>query len=62
MTIDVFLSSHAGQFRLHEKYTPGDPYSPTRFVDPQGFRAAVERTEKLYLDQLQKERQGQASR
>lgn len=62
MTIDVFLSSHAGQFRLHEKYKPGDAYNPNRFVDPQGFRAAVERTEKLYLAQLQKERQGQASR
>lgn len=62
MTIDVFLSSHAGQFRLHEKYTPGDAYNPNRFVDPEGFRAAVERTEKLYLDQLQRERQGQSSR
>jgi metallo-beta-lactamase class B len=57
MTIDVFLSSHAGQFRLHEKYKAGDLYNPNRFVDPEGFRAAVERTEKNYLDQLQKERQ-----
>lgn len=58
LSIDVFLSSHAGQFRLHEKYKPGDVYNPNRFVDPAGFRAAVERTEKNYLDQLQKERQG----
>jgi len=59
MTIDVFLSSHAGQFRLHEKYKPGDAYNPSRFVDPEGFRAAVERTEKTYQAQLQKERGSQ---
>lgn len=27
-------------------------------MDPQGFLAAVERLEKLYVDQLAKERQG----
>lgn len=59
MTIDVFLSSHAGQFRLHEKYKPGDVYDPNRFVDPEGFRTAVDRTEKNYLAQLQKERGSQ---
>jgi len=62
MTIDVFLSSHAGQFRLHDKYTPGDAYDPKRFVDPQGFRAAVERTEQNYLAQLQKERAAPSAR
>lgn len=56
LTLDVFLSSHAGQFRLHEKFKPGDAYDPDRFVDPNGFRAALERTEKAYLAQLQKER------
>jgi metallo-beta-lactamase class B len=56
MTIDVFLSSHAGQFRLHDKFNPGDAYNPSRFVDPNGFREAVERSEKNYLAQLQKER------
>jgi metallo-beta-lactamase class B len=56
MKIDVWLASHAAQFRLHEKYQPGDPYNPERFVDPQGFRAAVERLEKAYQDQLEQER------
>jgi metallo-beta-lactamase class B len=56
MKIDIFLSSHASQFRLHEKYRPGDPYDPKRFVDPQGFLAAVERLEKVYRDQLAQER------
>jgi metallo-beta-lactamase class B len=52
MPIDVFLASHASQFGLHRKYKPGDAYDPARFVDPDGFRAAVERLEKAYLDQL----------
>jgi metallo-beta-lactamase class B len=56
LKIDVFLASHASQFRLHEKYKPGDPYSPDRFVDPQGYLAEVRRLEKIYLDQLAQER------
>ena len=56
LEIDVFLSSHAGQFGLHDKYRPGDPYDPNRFVDPQGYRAAVERLEARYREQLASER------
>jgi metallo-beta-lactamase class B len=56
MKVDVFLASHASQFRLHDKYKPGDPYNPERFVDPTGYLEAVQRLEKAYLDQLAKER------
>ena len=56
LPVDVFLASHAAQFGMHEKYKPGDAYDPNRFVDPQGYRAAVERLEKLYRDQLAQER------
>ena len=56
MKIDVWLASHASQFRLHDKYKPGDPYNPDRFVDPKGFLDSVQRLEKAYLDQLAKER------
>jgi len=56
MQIDVFLASHASQFKLHEKYKPGDAFNPDRFVDPQGFKAAVEELEKTYRDQLARER------
>jgi metallo-beta-lactamase class B len=62
VTLDVFLSSHAGQFGLHEKYKPGDPFQPNRFVDPAGYRAAVGRLEQAYLAQLKKERQARSSR
>jgi metallo-beta-lactamase class B len=56
LKIDIWLSSHASQFRMHEKYKPGDAYSPERFVDPAGFLAAVRRLEQAYLDQLARER------
>jgi metallo-beta-lactamase class B len=56
LPVDVFLASHAAQFGMHEKYQPADAYDPNRFVDPQGYRAAVERLEGLYLEQLARER------
>jgi metallo-beta-lactamase class B len=58
MQIDVWLASHAAQFKLHEKYKPGDPFDPNRFVDPQGFKAAVAELEKKYQEQLARERSG----
>jgi metallo-beta-lactamase class B len=56
LPVDVFLASHASQFGMHEKYQPGDAYEPDRFVDPAGYLAAVERLEKIYLEQLARER------
>ena len=57
MKIDVFLSSTApSQFGMHDKYKPGDAYNPDRFVDPKGFLAAVQTLEKVYLNQVAKER------
>src|SRR5262249_45340450 len=48
MKIDVWLASHAAQFKLHDKYKPGDPYNPERFVDPKGFHEGVLALEKTY--------------
>ena len=62
MMIDIFLSSHASQFGMHDKYKPGDAYSPDRFVDPKGFPAAVLSLEKVYLDQVAKERAAKVNR
>ena len=56
MQTDVWLASHASQFKLHEKYRAGDTFSPDRFVDPLGFKAAVEELEKAYREQLARER------
>lgn len=55
---DVFLASHAGQYRMHAKFSPGMPYSPDRFVDPDGYRRAVADAEAAYRQQLAAEKAG----
>lgn len=56
MDIDVWVAAHGSQYGMHRKHSPGQPYSPETFVDPEGFRAAVERLEALYHAQLAAER------
>lgn len=58
MQPEIFLASHAGQFGLHTKYHPGDPYDLKRFIDPKGFHAAVEQLGASYDAQVEKERAG----
>jgi metallo-beta-lactamase class B len=52
---DVWVASHAGQFRLHEKYKPGDAYDPMRFSG--GWQEAVARLDRAFRERLQRERQ-----
>jgi metallo-beta-lactamase class B len=59
MALDVFLSSHASQFGLHQKRQQGDAYNADRFVDPKGFRAEVDELEARFRKQLAAERQQQ---
>ena len=56
MDIDIWVAAHGSQYGMHRKHSPGQPYSPETFVDPEGFRAAVERLEALYHAQLAEER------
>jgi len=62
LKIDVFLASHASQIKLHEKYTPGDPYDPERFVDPAFYMESVLRLEQTYQAQLARDRAAAPSR
>ncbi len=57
LDVDVWVAAHGSQYGLHDKYEAGQTYDPSTFVDPEGFRAAVERLEKAYTDQLAAERQ-----
>ena len=56
MTPDIWVSSHAGQFNLHEIYEAGDPYDPTRFGDLAAYRAKVAEYQNAYDEQLAEER------
>ena len=54
---DVWVAAHGSQYGLHDKYSPGQAYSPDTFVDPDGFLAAIERLDGLYQQQIKNERQ-----
>lgn len=54
---DIFLSSHASQYQLHDKWKPGQAYSPDTFVDPEGYKSAVNRAEAAYQEWLAKEKE-----
>lgn len=56
MDVDVWVAAHGGQYGLHDKYRPGQAYSPETFVDPEGFLAEVERLERIYEEQVAAER------
>jgi metallo-beta-lactamase class B len=57
---DIWVSSHAGHFNLHQKYKPGDAYDPKRFVDPEGYQAKIAQYEKLFNAQMKKEQDAKA--
>lgn len=59
LKFDIWLASHASQIRLHDKYKPGDPVDPARFIDPKGYLDSVAQLEKTYRDQLAKEEAAQ---
>ncbi len=52
---DIWLASHAGQFKLHDKHKPGDTYNPATFIDQQGYDAALSDLQKQYDKKMQDE-------
>ena len=56
MPVDIWVAAHGSQYGLHDKYAPGQPYDPERFVDPEGFVRAVEALEEKFLKTLAGER------
>jgi metallo-beta-lactamase class B len=49
---DLWVSSHAGQFNLHQVYKPGDAYNPARFGDLAAYKTKLTGYEKAYNKQL----------
>ncbi len=41
VSFDIWLSSHASQFKLHDKHRPGQQYNPPVFVDRKGYDAVL---------------------
>jgi metallo-beta-lactamase class B len=55
-TPDIWVSSHAGQFNLHDVYKPGDSYNPARFGNLGAYKAKIAGYQAAYEKQLAEER------
>ena len=49
---DIWLASHASQFRLHTKHKPGDAYDPSAFIDDDGYDAELSDLREQYVKKL----------
>jgi metallo-beta-lactamase class B len=52
LPFDIWLSSHASQFKLHEKHQPNGPYRPENFMDKKGYNTVLNELESAYLKKL----------
>jgi len=48
ISFDIWLASHASQFKLHSKHQPGADYNPVAFIDQPGYDAALNDLQKAY--------------
>lgn len=55
ISFDIWLASHASQFKLHDKHKPGDAYNPSAFIDRQGFDEEINELQKEYDDKIKKD-------
>lgn len=56
LQFDLWVSSHAGQFKMHNKRKPGDPYRPEVFSDQAGYEAAVNGLQAEYDKRLKRDK------
>jgi len=52
---DIWLASHASQFKLHDKHKPGDAYNPEAFADQQGYDIALSDLQKQYNEKIKED-------
>ena len=52
ISFDIWLSSHASQFNMHNKHKPGDPYDPSVFVDKEGYEKALDDLQKQFQKKI----------
>ena len=45
---DIWLASHASQFKMHTKHQPGDAYNPSAFADQKGYDAVISDLQAAY--------------
>ncbi len=52
LKFDLWMSSHASQFNLHQKHKPGDAYNPEKFRDDKGYQATLAELKREYDKKL----------
>jgi metallo-beta-lactamase class B len=55
ISFDIWLASHASQFKLHDKHKPGDAYNPAAFTDQPGYDATLSDLQKQYDEKLKQQ-------
>ncbi len=55
MRPDIWVAAHSSHYDRDAKYTAGQAYDPTTFMDPTGYRNAIDRLERRYLELLSAE-------
>lgn len=53
LSFDIWLSSHASQFELHSKHTPGSGYNPAAFMDRNGYNAIISNLQKQFSKKVE---------
>lgn len=53
ISFDIWLASHASQFKMHTKHKPGSAYNPAAFMDQSGYDRALSDLQKEYDKKLQ---------
>jgi metallo-beta-lactamase class B len=48
LQFDLWFAAHAGQFGLHKKHQPNDPYDPMVFSDRAGYDSAISDQQKSF--------------
>ena len=56
ISFDLWLASHASQFKLHDKHKPGDAYNPMAFADRDGYDAALDKLQQNYEEKQRKDK------
>jgi metallo-beta-lactamase class B len=52
LSFDIWLASHASQFKLQSKHKPGDGYNPAAFIDRKGYDTEINDLQDQFLKKV----------
>jgi metallo-beta-lactamase class B len=60
LSADVFVGSHNGFYQMAQKYARLEKGEANPFIDPAGYKALIDSSEKAYLDRIEELKNGQS--